>query len=91
MKKAQTEQPQKLPSHNQIAWDLLAYYSPHSLNPKLTLDDIAKVTGLDNLTVKRLSQKLHILRTLRNTSDGLHYARMILTETDLDRPHYELD
>lgn len=85
MKKAQTEHPQKLPAHNQIAWNLLVLY------PQLTQDDIVDITGLDSLTVKRLKDKLSIVRTLGQTPDGLHYARMILNEVDLGRPHYELD
>ena len=85
MKKTYAQQPEKLPTHNQIAWNLLALY------PQLTQDDVVDITGLDSMTVKRLSQKLNIARTLGQTPDGLHYARMILNEVDLDRPHYELD
>ncbi len=85
MTKAQTEQPQKLPTHNQIAWNLLVLY------PQLTQDDIVDITGLDSMTVKRLSQKLSIVKTLGQTPEGIHHARMILLERELGRPHYELD
>ena len=85
MKSEHTQPSEKLPTHNQIAWNLLVLY------PQLTQDDIVDITGLDSMTVKRLSQKLNIARTLGQTPDGLHYARMILNEIDLGRPHYELD
>lgn len=85
MTKTQTEHRQELPAHNQIAWNLLVLY------PQLTKDDVVDITGLDSMTVKRLKDKLSIVRTLGQTPDGLHYARMILNEVDLGRPHYELD
>lgn len=85
MTKAQTEHPQKLPAHNKIAWNLLARH------PHLTQDDIVEITGLDSLTVKRLSQKLSIVKILGQIPDGLHHARMILLEREIGRPHYELD
>ena len=85
MKSEHTQQPEKLPTHNQIAWNLLALYS------HLTQDDVVNITGLDSMTVKRMSQKLNIVRILGQTPDGLHYARMILNERAAGRPHYELD
>ena len=60
-------------------------------HPHLTQDDIVEITGLDSLTVKRLSQKLSIVKILGQIPDGLHHARMILLEREIGRPHYELD
>lgn len=85
MTKAQTEQPQKLPAHNQIAWNLLARH------PHLTQDDIVEITGLDSLTVKRLKDKLSVVRAIEKIPCGVYHARMFLLERELGRPYYELD
>jgi hypothetical protein len=91
MTKAQTEHLQKLPTHNEIAWNLLPFYWENSSNTPLKLSNIAGVTGLDIKKVERLFEKRKLLFFIHNYTNGVDDAVAIVDEIKHNKPHYNLD
>lgn len=91
MTKAQTEQPQKLPSHNEIAWDLLPLYSENSTYSPIKLNEIAAITGLSITKVERLFEKRKLVCSIYRASNGVDDAFAIVDEIKHNKPHYNLD
>ena len=91
MKNEHTQQPEKLPTHNQIAWDLLPLYWENSSNTPLRLFDIAAMTGLSITKVERLFEKRKLVCSIYRASNGVDDAFAIVDEIKHNKPHYELD
>ena len=93
MKSEHTQPSEKLPTHNQIAWNLLAKYmdDPTKCSYLETIEEISRVTGVKDRIVSKMFEKQAFVYLIHQMPQGIESAKQVIDEIENNKPHYEID